>query len=176
MKKRIRNGRVYYRWTETIHGKRHWRERKIPPGKILKWVPKSEDAKLIFSKYPEGHIQHIPLLLLYKCNVTPKEAYNISYDQLNLHKGTWRVGGELIFLDRETVAVLHKQVNKILQLMPILQFKPIRDPDGNIIFRLCIYPDGRPVKETSIKWVTHVIRRDINPNWSWRTFAEKSSS
>ena len=167
-----RRGNRYY-WRCTIrdqNGKRHWIERggydSYEEAVAAIKVPKAEElvipfemtehlAEMIFARFPEKHPAHIPLKLMYYTGCTLEEAYDIRIDDVDFENERWKdkdIGLELTNL-------LRRQLNRILQARIIFLY-----PDSPKYFNI-YFSSGKKVDKSQIYYITHVIRKELNPGW-----------
>lgn len=150
---RFRSGHLYFRKSITVNGKKHYLERKNPE---FEYKPKPEQIDIskdqieaIFKRFREPHTAFIPLHLVYYYGIDPKDVYEASRGQ------EWPFK-----LLPETKRIFRRNEERIEQLSRIYGYLP----SDKLVINL---RTGKPISHYQMGYVSKVIRRDINPSWSW---------
>ena len=116
-----------------------------------------EQVEAIFKRFPEPHTAFIPLHMVYFYGVDPKAVYEL------------RRGQECAFkLLPETVRILQRQEDRIKNLSRVYGYIP----SDKLVINL---KTGQPVSHYQTDYISKVIRRDINPSWSWERWRSQKS-
>lgn len=175
---RCKNGRYYYRVSKKIGDKWMSIERgsfatydeafiagckAFPSQRRKKLIHiNNHIEEIIFAKYPEETEAFLPLFLIRRCHVTPKEVYNLCEEDLDLTIGTWND----IFLDDETIRILRRHLDKINSIHLSLQHI---NYDKNYL--IVHFKNGKKISPNQIKYITKCIRKEINPEWNWKDWS-----
>lgn len=123
----------------------------------------TELARKLFERFPEGNTAHIPLHLIYYYNVSPEEAYDINVDDIDFDKGYWNG----IKLTEETIKLLKRQQNRILMWAQTM-------PGFRLSHYLVVDPmTGKQVSPHQYHYISKVIRREIDPDFTAYHFSQK---
>lgn len=122
----------------------HHKRQKPPITEITK-----EQVELIFQRFPEPHTAFIPLHMVYFYGMDPKAVYELCRGHME----------GIIFLP-ETIRILQRQEDRIKKLSTAYGYIP----SDKLVVNL---RTGRPVSHYQTDYISKVIRRDINPSWSW---------
>ena len=150
---RIRNNHLYFRKSITVNGKKHYLERRDPE---FEYKPKPEQIDIskdqieaIFKRFQEPHTAFIPLHLVYHYGIEPEAVYEAPRGQ------EWPFK-----LLPETVRIFRRNEQRIEQLSRVYGYLP----SDKLVINL---RTGKPISHYQMGYVSKVIRRDINPSWSW---------
>ena len=122
----------------------HRTRQKPPITEITK-----EQVEAIFKRFPEPHTAFIPLHMVYFYSMDPKTVYELCRGHIE----------DIIFLP-ETVRILQRQEDRIQNLSRVYGYIP----SDKLVINL---RTGQPVSHYQTDYISKVIRRDINPSWSW---------
>lgn len=119
---------------------------------------------IIFSRFPESSTAHIPLHMLYFYGIPPEESYYISTKDLDLNNGYWKD----IKLKEETIKLFKRQINRISYSQIIFHYST-----DKLVINL---QTGKQISWNQIYYIQRVVRKEIDPNWSFREIAKNSAS
>lgn len=198
----------------TLPAPRSRMAQKLKPSRQITSIPKDEiDA--IFERYPEGHPAFIPLLLGYRCGLRLGEAYGLFIEDVDFKESVIHVRrqvqlnhetaghyftepkyclpgqGRDVSVDPDTLRLLRRHVNRLLELQAPLQY-PIYylDQDGYLntdggkeIHLLNIrITNGKYISPRTISYVARVIHgkesriRVKDPNWEFHALRHTHAS
>lgn len=108
-----------------------------------------EQVEAIFKRFQEPHTAFIPLHMVYFYGMDPKAVYELRRGHIE----------EIIFLP-ETLRILQRQDDRIQRLSRVYGYCP----SDKLVVNL---RTGQPISHYQTDYISKVIRRDINPSWSW---------
>lgn len=109
----------------------------------------NEQVEAIFERFREPHTAFIPLHLVYYYGIDKEAVYEASRGQ------EWPFK-----LLPETARILQRHEDRIKQLMTVYHYIP----SDKLVINL---RTGQPISHYQTDYISKVIRRDINPSWSW---------
>ena len=146
MSTRIRNGKLYFRKTVTDEtGKRHWLEHREP----FKDSLSESTVVMVFKRFSEPHTAFLPLYLVYSLSVDPKVVYEAKM-------------GDFEGLSIDADRVLRRHKNRITQSRLLFLHTEISD------YLMVDYRTGKRISYHQMYYISRAIRREIDPEWSWR--------
>lgn len=185
---RYRHGKYYYRATiRDSFGKRHWVEHggfktyseakragefaypSKPKPKRL--IISNDLVEQIFARFPESSTAYIPLIFTYYLQVLPEEVYDISVQDIDLRKRILQIHNKHYFLDDTIVRVIKNHLDKLDQM--VFLFKYDVTDHMPLVFN---YSTGKRIDYHQMFYISKVIRREIDENWTWRDWRAKYSS
>ena len=116
-----------------------------------------EQVEAIFKRFQEPHTAFIPLHLVYYYGMDPKSVYE-------LRRGFY---GDIIFLP-ETRRILQRHESRIMQLMSAYNYIP----SDKLVINL---RTGKPISHYQTDYISQVIRKEINPSWSWKRWESQKN-